>query len=238
MDAVSRIPTPRNEPVLDYAPGSPERPGAVRPAGRAGRRADRADLHHRRPAADGRRRARRGGPAAPARRTCSASFGNATEQDARDAVAAAAAAAPAWRAMSYDDRAAVFLRAADLLAGPWRAKLNAATMLGQSKTAIQAEIDSACELIDFWRFNVAFGAPGAGRAADLLAGRLEPARPPAAGGLRLRDHAVQLHRDRRQPADRAGPDGQRGDLEAVQHPAAGRRTSPCGCWRRPACRPA
>ena len=85
-------------------------------------------------------------------------FGNATEQDARDAVAAAAAAAPGWRAMSYEDRAAIFLRAADLLAGPWRAKLNAATMLGQSKTAIQAEIDSACELIDFWRFNAAFGA--------------------------------------------------------------------------------
>jgi 1-pyrroline-5-carboxylate dehydrogenase len=59
--------------------------------------------------------------------------------------------------MSYEDRAAIFLRAADLLAGPWRATLNAATMLGQSKTAIQAEIDSACELIDFWRFNVAFG---------------------------------------------------------------------------------
>ena len=58
--------------------------------------------------------------------------------------------------MSFDDRAAVLLKAADLLAGPWRATLNAATMLGQSKTAIQAEIDSACELIDFWRFNVAF----------------------------------------------------------------------------------
>ena len=69
-----------------------------------------------------------------------------------------AAAAPAWRAMSYADRAAIFLRAADLLAGPWRATLNAATMLGQSKTAIQAEIDAACELIDFWRFNAAFGA--------------------------------------------------------------------------------
>ncbi|MFN8214106.1 MAG: aldehyde dehydrogenase family protein [Candidatus Nanopelagicales bacterium] len=67
------------------------------------------------------------------------------------------AAAPAWRAMSYDDRAAIFLKAADLLAGPWRDTLNAATMLGQSKTAFQAEIDSACELIDFWRFNVMFG---------------------------------------------------------------------------------
>ena len=65
-------------------------------------------------------------------------------------------AAPAWRAMSFDDRAAILLKAADLLSGPWRDTLNAATMLGQSKTAIQAEIDSACELIDFWRFNVHF----------------------------------------------------------------------------------
>jgi 1-pyrroline-5-carboxylate dehydrogenase len=59
--------------------------------------------------------------------------------------------------MSFDDRAAIFLKAADLLSGPWRATLNAATMLGQSKTAYQAEIDSACEMADFWRFNVAFG---------------------------------------------------------------------------------
>ena len=56
--------------------------------------------------------------------------------------------------MSFDDRAAIILKAADLLAGPWRQTLNAATMLGQSKTAFQAEIDAACELIDFWRFNV------------------------------------------------------------------------------------
>jgi 1-pyrroline-5-carboxylate dehydrogenase len=73
------------------------------------------------------------------------------------AVDAALAAAPAWRETSYDDRAAVLLKAADLLAGPWRETLNGATMLGQSKTAFQAEIDAACELIDFLRFNVAFG---------------------------------------------------------------------------------
>ncbi len=82
----------------------------------------------------------------------------ATGADVSSAVDAALAAAPAWRASSYDDRAAVLLRAADLLAGPWRDTLNAATMLGQSKTAYQAEIDSACELIDFLRFNVAYGA--------------------------------------------------------------------------------
>src|SRR3954454_18954228 len=76
--------------------------------------------------------------------------------DVEEAVSAALSAAPEWRASSYDDRAGVLLRAAELLAGPWRQTLNAATMLGQSKTAFQAEIDSACELIDFWRFNVHF----------------------------------------------------------------------------------
>src|SRR3954454_1640098 len=78
--------------------------------------------------------------------------------DVEEAVSAALSAAPEWRASSYDDRAGVLLRAAELLAGPWRDTLNAATMLGQSKTAIQAEIDSACELIDFWRFNVSFAS--------------------------------------------------------------------------------
>ncbi len=76
--------------------------------------------------------------------------------DATAAVEAAREAAPGWRELPFDERAAVFLRAADLLAGPWRDQLNVATMLGQSKTVQQAEIDAACELIDFWRFNVAF----------------------------------------------------------------------------------
>ena len=84
------------------------------------------------------------------------SSAHSTTADARDAIAAALSAAPSWRELPFDERAAVFLRAADLLAGPWRARLNAATMLGQSKTVQQAEIDSACELIDFWRYNVAF----------------------------------------------------------------------------------
>ena len=143
-----------------------------------------------------------------------------------------------WRALPFEERAAIFLRAAELLAGPWRDTLNAATMLGQSKTAIQAEIDSACELIDFLRFNVHFAPPAARRAAGVLAGRVEPLRPPPAGGLRLRDHPVQLHRDRRQPAVGAGPDGQHGGLEAGARPSSSPRTSPCGCSRRPACRPA
>ena len=83
-------------------------------------------------------------------------MGDATDDDVAAAVAAARAAAPAWQELSFAERAAIFLKAADLLAGPWRATMNAATILGQSKSVFQAEIDAACELIDFWRFNVSF----------------------------------------------------------------------------------
>ncbi|HEY4991244.1 MAG TPA: L-glutamate gamma-semialdehyde dehydrogenase, partial [Nakamurella sp.] len=85
-----------------------------------------------------------------------ATSANSTQQDAAAAVTAALDAAAGWRALDADSRAAILLRAADLLAGPWRARVNAATMLGQAKTSYQAEIDSACELADFWRFNVHF----------------------------------------------------------------------------------
>jgi len=155
MDAVTNVPAPGNEPVLTYAPGSPERAALQQRltelAGEpleltmtigdeqrmgAGERFDVVQPH---------RHAAVLGTAA-----------NATHADAEEAVVCAKAAAPAWRDLSFDDRAAVFLRAADLLSGPWRQTLNAATMLGQSKTAYQAEIDSACELIDFWRWNVHF----------------------------------------------------------------------------------
>ncbi|MEU4743244.1 L-glutamate gamma-semialdehyde dehydrogenase [Actinosynnema sp. NPDC023658] len=156
MDAVTSVPAPVNEPVLGYAPGTPERAqlqaklaelakepveltltigGEQRVGG--GERFDVVQPHN--------------------HRAVLGTLHGATQQDTRDAIAAAKQAAPAWRAMSYDDRAAILLRAADLLATKWRATLNAATMLGQSKTAIQAEIDAACELIDFWRFNVSFG---------------------------------------------------------------------------------
>ena len=72
------------------------------------------------------------------------------------AIEAALAAREKWAAMNWEQRAAIFLKAADLIAGPYRARLNAATMLGQSKNAYQAEIDSACEFIDFLRFNVKY----------------------------------------------------------------------------------
>ena len=83
-----------------------------------------------------------------------ASFHNAGEAELKQAVEAAMAAKSAWADMPWEHRASIFLKAADLLAGPWRDKINAATMLGQSKTCYQAEIDAACELADFLRFNV------------------------------------------------------------------------------------
>ena len=79
-----------------------------------------------------------------------------TEKEVRQAIAAAMEARKKWANMSWEGRASIFLKAADLLAGPFRAKLNAATMLAQSKNVMQAEIDAACELIDFFRFNVQY----------------------------------------------------------------------------------
>ncbi|WP_410579010.1 L-glutamate gamma-semialdehyde dehydrogenase [Amycolatopsis sp. lyj-108] len=157
MDAVTQTPAPKNEPVLNYAPGSAERAeleGALKLLGNA----DPIDIT----ATIGGEQRKGGGEKIDVvqphnHKAVLGVIHSATAQDTHDAIAAAKAAAPGWRALSFDDRAAIILRAADLLAGPWRAKLNAATMLGQSKTAFQAEIDSACELIDFWRFNVAFG---------------------------------------------------------------------------------
>ena len=155
MDSAMNVPTPVNEPVRQYAPGSADRAGLESQLktmaaatidlpmsiGGVARMAsgDRIDVVQ--PHAH----------ASTLGRTA-----DATHVDATAAVEAARSAAPGWRAMSFDDRAAIVLKAADLLAGPRRDILNAATMLGQSKTAIQAEIDAACELIDFWRFNVAF----------------------------------------------------------------------------------
>ncbi|MCY7372313.1 MAG: L-glutamate gamma-semialdehyde dehydrogenase [Spirochaetaceae bacterium] len=155
MDAVTQVPAPVNEPVRQYAPGSPERADLEATLKRMA--SEPRDLTM----TIGGQRRFGGGDAIEVvqphnHRHVLGTMRGATHEDARAAVDAAMAAAPGWRAMTFDDRAAILLKAADLLAGPWRATLNAATMLGQSKTAIQAEIDAACELIDFWRFNVAF----------------------------------------------------------------------------------
>jgi len=156
MDGVTRVPAPVNEPVRSYAPGSTERTALRSALEQLG--AQREDLTQ----TIGGVARWGGGDEVPvvqphAHAHLLGTLRQATRADVTDAIAAAAQAAPAWQAMSYADRAAVFLRAADLLAGKWRDVINAATMLGQSKTVQQAEIDSACELIDFLRFNAHFG---------------------------------------------------------------------------------
>ena len=155
MDAVTNVPIPANEPIRTYAPGSHERAalenrikeltgeraeltmtiGGQQRMG-AGERTDVVQPHN--------------------HRHVLGQYASMTDEDVAAAINAARQAAPGWRELSFDDRAAIFLRAADLLSGPWRYTLNAATMLGQSKSVHQAEIDSAAELIDFWRFNVHF----------------------------------------------------------------------------------
>ena len=153
-NSIPAVPVPANEAILSYAPGSPER--AELSAALATCRAETADI----PLLIGGEEVRTG-TTFDVREphdhqsllgTCHA--GDAGSVKA--AIAAARRAAPDWAATPFEARAAVFLRAADLLAGPWRARLNATTMLGQSKTPVQAEIDAACELIDFLRYNVAF----------------------------------------------------------------------------------
>jgi 1-pyrroline-5-carboxylate dehydrogenase len=155
MDSITHTPPPINEDTLDYAPGSPERAALeselIRQEG---------VQHTFKATIGGRKVLPRGAEINVVQPHDHAHvlgvIKSSTQADARAAIKAAGEAAPMWRELPLDERAAVLLRAADLLAGPWRAKLNAATMLGQSKTAWQAEIDSACELIDFWRFNAHF----------------------------------------------------------------------------------
>ncbi len=156
MDAITHPPAPVNEPNLTYAPDSPERAALELELKR--QEGVQVDLT----ATIGGRKKMGGGAEVPVVQPHDHGhvlgvLKNSTQADAKAAIAAAKDAAPAWRALSPDDRAGVLLKAAELLAGPWRQRINAATMLGQSKTAFQAEIDAACELIDFWRFNVHFG---------------------------------------------------------------------------------
>jgi 1-pyrroline-5-carboxylate dehydrogenase len=155
MDAVTDVPTPGNEPVKAYAPGSQERVALeAKIKELAGERLDLTMT------IGGERRSGGGEPIDVVephnRRHVLGTLNNATDDDIRKAIEAAREASHGWRSLSFDDRAAIFLRAADLLSGPWRSTLNAATILGQSKSVLQAEIDAACELIDFWRFNVHF----------------------------------------------------------------------------------
>lgn len=153
-NAFFNTPTPQNEPVLSYAPGSSERAKLQKALEEA--RAVTVDI----PMYIGAEKVFtdkkiRLSPPHDHQHT----LGFASEGDAnhvKAAISAALKARTAWANMPWEHRASIFLKAAELIAGPYRAKLNAATMLGQSKNAYQAEIDSACELIDFLRFNVAY----------------------------------------------------------------------------------
>ncbi|HJL26311.1 MAG TPA: L-glutamate gamma-semialdehyde dehydrogenase, partial [Polyangiaceae bacterium LLY-WYZ-15_(1-7)] len=153
-DGTFRVPTPENEPVKGYVAGSPERAeldAALEKA--AGETLDIPVLIDGKPLRTG---------------TTTdvvmphdhghvlGKVHHAGAEDVEKAIAGALRVAPAWQAMPFEQRAAIFQRAADMLAGPWRQRVNAACMLGQSKTCHQSEIDAACELIDFWRFNCAY----------------------------------------------------------------------------------
>lgn len=154
FNGVRRIPPVVNEPVRSYAPGSPERASLKRRLDTMA--AERIEI----PVIIGGQEFRTGdiGHAVMPHRHAHvlADYHKANPAQVELAIAASVKAQREWSQWSWEDRAAVFLRAADLLAGPWRDTLNAATMLGQSKTVFQSEIDAACELIDFWRFNAQY----------------------------------------------------------------------------------
>ena len=166
-DAIVSVPQPVNDPVLSYAPGTPER--AKLKAALADVEREVVEI----PCVVGGERILTGNVrevVMPHRhKHVIARYHAATEDVAERAIKSALNARREWASMRWEARAAVLLRAAELLAGPWRQKMNAATMHGQSKTAHQAEIDSACELIDFWRFNAAY-------AQDLY--RMQPSSSP------------------------------------------------------------
>jgi len=154
FSGIRKVIPPVNEPIRSYAPGSPEKaPLKARLAAMAGEVIDipliiggqeirTGDLGHAVMPHD--------------HKHVLATYHQARPKDVAAAIAAAQAAKAEWASWAWEDRAAVFLKAADLLATTWRDTLNAATMLNQSKTVYQSEIDAACELIDFWRFNVGF----------------------------------------------------------------------------------
>lgn len=188
---VRRIPTPINEPNKSYAPGSPER--AEQKARLKTMASEKIDI----PLIIGGREIRTG-------RTeksvmphdhghVLAEYHLAGPEHIQQAIEAAAAARREWAAWPWDDRAAVLLKAAELLSTTWRATMNAATMLGQSKTVFQSEIDAVSEMIDFWRFNCAFAeelyheqpisSPGVWNSIDTAISRASSTRLPPSTSL-------------------------------------------------------
>ncbi|MCL2526564.1 MAG: L-glutamate gamma-semialdehyde dehydrogenase [Coriobacteriia bacterium] len=154
-NAIYNVPTPINEPVRNYAPGSPERASIKAELERMAA-AEPMQIPY---VIDGKEYFE--GPKKQVvmphdHAHVLADFTMAGIDELKDAVNSAMDAKESWAAMPWEHRAAIFLKAADLVAGPWRDRINASTMLGQSKTVYQAEIDAACELADFLRFNVFF----------------------------------------------------------------------------------
>ncbi len=153
-NGIRQLPPHANEPIKSYAPGSPER--ASLQARLKAMESERPDIA----VVVGGKEIRTGDVAnavSPHKHGhVTATYHKATAENVRDAIKASAKAWKEWSEWSWEERAAVFLKAADLLAGPWRDTINAATMLGQSKTVFQSEIDAACEMVDFFRFNAAF----------------------------------------------------------------------------------
>ncbi|MBK7817979.1 MAG: L-glutamate gamma-semialdehyde dehydrogenase [Sphingobacteriaceae bacterium] len=151
---IYKVPVPHNEPVKQYAAGSPERKELQ--AMLKELRSKEIDI----PMYIGGKEVQSGNKVRIApphdHKHTLGHFHKSDKTHVTQAIDAALAAKPKWQALSWEHRASIFLKAAELIAGPYRAKLNAATMLGQSKNAYQAEIDSACEIIDFLRFNVSY----------------------------------------------------------------------------------
>jgi len=153
-DAFFEVPVAVNEPVLSYAPGSPEKELLVRTLAKM--KKTKVDI----PMYIGGRKVRTSQkvkmyPPHEIKHELG-TFSKGKASHVSDAIKAAMKAKPAWEAMPWQDRAAIFLKAADLLSGPYRAKMNAATMLAQSKNAFQAEIDAVAEMADFFRFNAQY----------------------------------------------------------------------------------
>jgi len=151
-----RVPTPVNEPVRSYEPGSADR--TVLKARLASMAGERVDIPLIIGGEEIRTKTTRQSVMPCVHAHVLADWHQAEPKHVRMAIAAALKARREWATWSLEDRAAVLLKAADLVSTTWRTTINAATMLGQAKTAFQAEIDAACELIDFWRFNVAYAA--------------------------------------------------------------------------------
>ncbi|MGI9659761.1 MAG: L-glutamate gamma-semialdehyde dehydrogenase [Gaiellaceae bacterium] len=153
-NGIFRVPAAVNEPIRGYAPGSPERASLQARLSELSR--ERVEI----PCVIGGKEVRTSTTTEVTmphlRSHVLAELHHAGNPEVQQAIAAATVAAPDWSRTAWEDRAAIFLRAAELLGGPWRDTLSASTMLGQSKTAHQAEIDAACESIDFLRFNVEF----------------------------------------------------------------------------------